>query len=341
MFVRRGQLPFLLCLLLASGCGRTKPGSEERPADGGTVAGEARSLLAAVELVPAESGGSGILVLVPDAARRANWDLFGIGEERPLSQAHSTGELFAAEPGRYRITEYGNRGYVWADDLPVEAGKTTRLNLGAIVVTTPPGTAAGSWDLWDATGATKIDQANDNGTAIPVPAGNFAIKEYYNDRFVFARDVQVEPGRTVEIDLGAIRVTTPEGTEKGSWDLFTAAGAERIDQANDIGAVIPVPPGTFVVKEYANDLFVWGCGVQVAAGVVSELPLGAIRVQIPAGEKLSWDLWSGETKIDQASSAGVAVPTPPGTFTVKRYASDEVLAAGVTVVAGEITDLAP
>jgi hypothetical protein len=284
-----------------------------------------------------EPGSTGILITAPAGTKAASWDLFIAGSESPLSRAHGTETPVAVEPGTYTVTEYFNAKLPWASGFQVEQGQLTRIHLGAVRVTAPEGTKATNWDLWDAGGENKIDEANGTGEVYPVPAGTFTVKEYFNPRLVWAQAVEVVPGRISEVRLGALHVIAPEGAKATNWDLWQPNGESKIDEANSNGEIIPVPAGSFQVNEYFNPHFVWADAIEVQPGVVTELVLGAIRVDSTTTK--NWDLWdAGNTlKIDEANDTGDVVPAPAGTFTVRKYFEDDVIAHGVVVTAGEIT----
>ena len=99
--------------------------------------------------------------------------------------------------------------------------------------------------------------------------------------------------------------------------------------------IITAPPGTFTLKEYFNDKFTYASDVQVEAGEVTDVPMGAIRYN---GSQ-AYDIYVSGTLVSSYNEAGAVITAPAGTYTLMKYFDDEtVLANNVVVIAGAITD---
>jgi len=281
---------------------------------------------------------TGVIVETPPGSATLSVDVYDAATGVRLMQAKSTNDLIELPAGEYRITQFGSEALVLAPSVVVTAGTVTRVRLGAILVTTVGGAEGLTYDLYDAAGTTRLDQVNDAGTIRPVPAGTYVLKEYFNDVFDLARDVVVVEATVTTVPLGAIRLVTVDEAEEATYDIFDAAGETRLDQVNDAGTIRPVPAGTYVLTEYFNEGLVYASGVVVEAGEVTDVLLGALRY---TGAEDPFDIYdaTGETLIARPNTPNEIRSLPAGTYVLKPYFGDTIVASDVVVVAGEITIL--
>lgn len=279
---------------------------------------------------------TGIIVETAAGAAAINLDVYDASTNVRVEQARSTDEFIELEPGEYTVTEYFNEGFVIARLVEVSAGQVTRVRLGAVHVTAATGSEAAIYDIYDGAGETLLDQVNDTDVIRPVPAGTYVLKEYFNDVFDFARDVVVTEGVVTTVSLGAVRLITVEGAEAEIYDIYDASGQTLLDQVNDTGVIRPVPAGTYVITEYFNAPLVFASGVMVEPNALTDVLLGAIRYT--GGETL-YDIYDagGETVLARPNDAGEIRTLPAGTFLLKPYFEDTVLADDIVVTAGAIT----
>lgn len=279
---------------------------------------------------------TGILVVTPSNSE-VNIDVHLASTDERVKAAQSANEVIELAPGTYRLREYFHDDFVFAESVTVVAGAVTQVTLGAILVTTAPGSEAAIYDIFDATGDLLLDQVNDTGVIRPVPAGSYLLTEYFNKSFVYASNVVVSPGSITTIAMGAINLTSVPGGD-AIYDIFAADGQTLLDQVSDTNTVRPVPAGTYVLKEYFHDAMIFADGVTVSPGAVTERALGAIRYN---GPEEIYDIYdaSGEKLLDQVSDRGVIRSLAPGTYVLKPYFEKTILAQGVVVVAGAITEV--
>ncbi len=281
---------------------------------------------------------TGILVAAPDGSEAISVDLYVAGTDQAVKTAQSAGQVIDVAAGTYRLHEYAHGDFVFAPSVTVTAGAVTHVTLGAIRVTTVAGSATATYDLYDASGDTLLDQVNDTDEIRAVPAGTYLLKEYFHDQFVFAQDVVVTEGAVTTVALGAINLHSVDGAETAIYDILAEDGQTLLDQVNDTNTIRPVPAGTYVLKEYFNDALVYAADVVVQAGALTERSLGAVRYN---GGEAIYDIYdeSGEGLLDRVNDRGVIRSLPPGTYVLKPYFEDTVLAEDVAVVAGSITDV--
>jgi len=286
---------------------------------------------------------TGIIVETPVGAAGINLDVFDTSTNVRVEQARSTDEFIALEPGEYRVTEYFDESFVVAPSVQVTAGQVTHVQLGAVHVTTASGSEAAIYDIYDATGDNLLDQVNDTGTIRPVPAGTYVLKEYFNDVFDFARDVVVVEGEVTVVALGAVVVTTASGSEAAIYDIYDGTGEMLLDRVNDTDEIRPLPAGTYVLKEYFNDVFDFARDVVITADMVTTIPLGAVRLITVEGAVAEiYDIYdaTGQTLLDRVNDTGVIRPVPAGTYVITEYFNAPlVFASGVVVEPNAQTDV--
>lgn len=282
------------------------------------------------------AGGTGILVATPTGSETLSVDIYEAGDDSPLMQAKSTDEVIELPPGVYRVTQYFEE-FVFADSVTVTAGQVSRVELGAIRVTTVPGSETVTYDLYDQGSDTLLDQVNDTDVIRAVPAGTYVLKEYFHEDFDFASGVVVAAGEVTTVALGAIRVMDVAGAETATYDIFDQSGTMLLDQVNDMNEIRSVPTGTYVLKEYFNEALVFAADVVITANAVTEIQLGAVRY---TGAEPNYDIYdaSGTTLLARPNDRNVIRTLPAGVYVLKDYFSDVVLAADVAVDAGDVTD---
>lgn len=204
-----------------------------------------------------------------------------------------------------------------------------------ILVTSPPGAENEPFDLFTADAGRRLSQAHDLNELLEVDPGTYLLTQYFNEDFVFARNVVVNLGEVTTVALGAIEVTTVTGSEAATYDIYDSDGAALLSRPNDSDRINPVPPGTYTLKEYFDE-FTYVSGLTVVAGEVATFEMGAI---LYAGAEPTYDIYdaNGTTVLVRPASAAETRPMPPGTYVLKDYFADTVLAEGVVVEAGEST----
>lgn len=280
-------------------------------------------------------GATGLRITTPPGAEIENFDLYTADGGTLISQGHATNDLVEVDPGTYLLKRYFEEDFVYARDVVVRAGEVTTIAFGAVQVTTVPDSEEAIYDLYDQTGDLLLHRPYDGNEIVPVPPGTYVLKEYFNDAFIFAQNVVVVADETTVVPLGGLLVTTAEGSEIAVYDVYDASGAELLHRPYDSDEIIPVPPGTYTLKEYFSE-FIYVSDLTVEAGATTTFAMGALRYE---GAAPSYDIYdaSGTILLVQPESMNVTRAIPPGTYVLKEYFSDTVLAAGVVVQAGQIT----
>ncbi len=205
-----------------------------------------------------------------------------------------------------------------------------------VLIASPEGVHTENWDLLASTTGAMVLQAQSLGVARPVPAGVYVLRQYFTPTFTWADPLEVREGQTTRVNLGAIEIVTVPGAVTRSWDLWTADGDSMLSQANPTDEPVVSPSGTFTVKEYFTPAFVWSAAVMVLPGRVTRVELGGLEWR---GGQGRYDLYdgSGGQRLIQAYEPDLVYPVPVGTYTLKRYFTDSILAQGVAVGAGQVT----
>jgi len=203
-------------------------------------------------------------VTVPSGAIYGSFDLYDAAGQTLLSAANETGVPVTAPPGGYRLTQYFNPAFPFAQDVVVEAGKTAVVPLGAILLQTVPGSVLGSYDIYASGGATLLSEANDADVPVAAPPGTYVLRQYFNSDFTYAAGVTARAGEITAVPMGAIRY---HGTL--SYDLYV--NGRLVSAANAPGDIVTAPPGTYSLFEYFT-YHALAEDVNVEAGAVTEVP---------------------------------------------------------------------
>ena len=206
-----------------------------------------------------------------------------------------------------------------------------------ILVVVPEGAPETAWELWK--DEVRIDDYEDTGVLFPAEPGVYTVKKYFSPQFIWAAGVTVESGKTTRIQLGALEVVTPSEIVGESLDLWNETGEERLHTPYETGQVIPAPAGSYTVTKYFTQEFVWKSPVVVEAGHITRVELGGVKLL--SNTISQFDLYdaSDDQRLSQANHSNEAHPAPPGSYTLKKYFSQEVLASGVQVTAGTVTEV--
>ncbi len=278
---------------------------------------------------------TGILVTTPAGSAADTYTLYDAAGTTMLEAALSMGEVEEVDPGRYVLTAYLNEAFVYATDVVVVAGQTTVVPFGAVNVVTVPGSEQTTYDIYEATGANLLDRAETDDIQ-PVPPGTYVLTAYFNAPLVYADNVVVTAGQVTTVTLGAVELTMGEDWSSLFYDVYAADGTTLLSRPESANELAPLPAGTYVIKDYFNELFTYASGVQVTAGQTTTFAMGAI---LYTGSEANYDLYdaSGNQLLVRPGSQNEALPAPPGSYVLKDYFSDDVLATAVTVTAGQVT----
>ena len=281
--------------------------------------------------------GLGALVVetVTDASG-TEYDIYELPGGGTVRSYQSTNTTINLRPGLYYLTQYFNADFRYASGVTITVGSVTTVPLGAIQLVTVTNASDGYYDIYDSTGATEYSSYNAPNASITAPAGTFTLKEYFNGDFDYATNVVVVAGETTTVEMGGIKLVTVAGASDGTYAIYDSGGTVTYATYNDSDVIITAPAGTFTLKEYFNDKFTYASNVQVQAGVVTTVPMGAIRYN----GTLAYDIYVAGTIVSSYNEAGAVITAPAGTYTLMKYFDDEtVLATNVVVTAGAITDV--
>lgn len=284
---------------------------------------------------PGVAAKTGILVSTPAGSVTGLYDVYDATGTTQLEAAFGTGEVEELPAGTYVLKRYFSDSFVFATGVTVVAGGVTEVPFGAVNVVTVAGSNEATYDIWDAAGTTLLTRAQSDNTILPLPPGSYVLKEYFNDSFVWASSVQVIAGQVTTVSLGAFELRMGADWESPSYDVYAADGVTLLSRPKSANQLVPLPAASYAIFDYFNGAFRYA-NVTVAAGQVTTFEMGAI---LYTGSESSYDIYdaSGTVLLDRPASRGTPRAVPPGTYVLKDYFSDVVLAAGVSVSAGAVT----
>lgn len=279
--------------------------------------------------------GSMILVQTIEGAASTEYDIYKQVSDESVQTYTASNELVSLPPGVYYLTEYFNADFVYASDVVVSLGNTTTVTLGGIKLATVPGASDGSYDIYDASGETVYSTYTEPNIVITAPAGHFTLKEYFNGDFAYATDVEVTAGETTDVEMGGVTLITVPGASDGTYAIYDSTGGTVYATYNEPNVVITAPAGTFTLKEYFNDDFTYATGIEVRAGEVTSVPMGAIRYS----GVLDYDIYADGQLLSSYNERDLIITAPPGTYMLTEYFDDENVLATIVVVAGAVTNV--
>jgi hypothetical protein len=315
--------------LLAGGCpqGSPEPGgsADIDPVDDGSAGGGS---------IIIDTAKTGILITTPVGAASGVYDLYDATGTVKLDVALDTGEIEEVDAGTYVLKRYFSE-FVWASGVTVVPGAVTEIRFGALNVTAVAGSREATYDIWDAANTTVLIRAQSDNTIVPLPPGAYFIHEYFNDGFVWASSAQVIADQVTTIPLGAFQLTMGTDWANPSYDVYAADGVTLLARPKSANELVPLPAGSYVIFAYFSESFRYA-NIDVQAGAVTTFSMGAIQYN---GGESSYDIYdaSGTKLLVRPASRGDRRSVPPGTYVLKDYFSEVVLAAGVVVSAGAVT----
>lgn len=227
-----------------------------------------------------------------------------------------------------------------ADAVDADGG----AGFGAVLLDAPDGALHTAFDIFDVATGRLVTRGNAARTPAYLPPGDYRLTRYFTSSFAYADNLHVQPNATRTVALGALRVITVPGTSDGEFDIYDAAGVQRLSAANDVNVPLAAPAGTYLLTQYFNRGFVYAHAVTVAAGQTTDLRLGALRVQSvsDAGE-VRFDIRdaSSGARLSAGNAADRLVAAPAGTFRLTAYNNAALtFAAEARVVEGAATTVA-
>lgn len=215
---------------------------------------------------------------------------------------------------------------------------------GTVLLDAPEGAAHTAFDIFDAVTGRLITRGNASRTAAYLPPGDYRLTRYFTSSFVYADNLRVRAGTAATVALGALRVVTVADSSDGEFDIYEAAGVQRLSAANDVNVPIAAPSGTYLLTQYFNRGFVYSTAATVVAGQTTEVRLGALRVQSVAGAgEVRFDIRDAATgiRLSAGNAADRMVSAPAGAFRLTAYNNAMlVYAAEARVVEGAATTIA-
>ncbi len=285
---------------------------------------------------PATGDMGTLIVDALDNAENRYFDVYELPGEQSLMTYQAADEGLSLAPGLYRITQYFNAAFHYADGVQIIAGQTTTVTLGAIKLVTLDGATGEYFDIWDPTGQTNYASYNAPNVLITAPAGTFVLREYFNASFDYATNVVVTEGEVTTVEMGAIRLVTVEDAGYGEYAIWSEDGGSVYAAYKSPNELVTAPPGVFTLKQYFNPAFTYASDVVVQAGEVTTVTMGAIRYN----GTMDYDIYLDGDLVRSYNVAGTTVTVPPGTYLLTKYFDDEtVIATHVVVTAGAVTEV--
>lgn len=201
--------------------------------------------------------------------------------------------------------------------------------------------------IWLVAGVALIMGGGECGAPVPTvpgdlgpPTGGFdATTDGASDDTGSTDDADATDALVESTHYASVLLDAVPNAEGGSFDIFDAAGTNKLSAANAPDSPVAVSPGTYLLRQYYNSAFTFATGVVVQPGRLTVVPMGAVKVAtVPNSQLASFDIYdaSGTQLLSSANNPDVPVTAPPGTFVLKQYYNDAFeFAAGVTVQAGQ------
>ncbi len=207
----------------------------------------------------------GIRVATIAGSEGATFDIYSAASDALLQRPNDSDVVIPVPPGVFRLRKYFNDAFVYGDAVTVVAGEVTVVPMGAFNLITPPGSDEASYDVYTADGQTVLSRPNSDNTVVPLPPGDYRIVEYFNELFPYTT-ITITAGALTTFEMGALRYDGPES----NYDIYDASGSNLRVRPASRGAVRPLPPGDYVLKDYFSDVVLGG--VTIRANEVTVTP---------------------------------------------------------------------
>lgn len=210
-----------------------------------------------------------VTVEVPEGVTRSEFSVYQ--DKKPIIEIGYAGKPVEIPPGTYTITRNGSMRWIWARDVKVARGRTTTVRLGAMKVVTPG--VDESISVLDPATNRFVSELDPVNVAFAAPAGTWRPTSYLESTMQFD-DVKVEAGKVSELQLGAIKVTVPEGTYDDAVSVYDETGKTRSER-RPIGKPFLAPTGRNRLNSFL-DITVLAEAVEVTPGRIVDVPVGAL-----------------------------------------------------------------
>ena len=205
--------------------------------------------------------GQGIFVQVFPDANGDRFDIYDAAGNNRISSAEEANTLVSIAPGTYSLYRWGNKDFRYAAQVVVQAGKVAVVPMGAIELRLVSNDTTGDrFDIYDVAGTKRYSSAEAGNTLITVPPGTYTLYRWGNTDLRYASQVVVQEKNVTVVRMGAIQYT---GTAR--FDIYDATGTTRYSSAEQNNAVVSVPPGDYLLKQWGSDKPLTGV-VHVEAG---------------------------------------------------------------------------
>lgn len=256
-------------LSLTRGGGAPVPGKEETgatpPPPPQAQEGVAPSGAGPLPEPPKE--GQGIFVQAFSGVQDGeHYDIYDTAGTKKIESFLRVNELADLATGTYTLYGYGSTDLVYASQVKVQAGKITVVKIGALLVSAPAeAREKNNYDIYDASGKTKLATFKAVNELLAFPAGTYVITRYGGNQFVYAKQVSVRPGEVTTLPLGGL-------TFKGAseYDIYDEAGTIKLNTFQPVNEAVVMPVGTYTLKKYGTDVELGK--VTITAGKVIEFP---------------------------------------------------------------------
>lgn len=290
-------------------------------------------LLAAALLATGCKSGPAVLQVeaVPDSTN-SEFSVWDAKLTKTVVELGYPGNPVELAPGRYSVTRYLSKRWVWAEDIEVSRGKTTVVKLGALKVAPPPGV--------DDEQKYSIQNPKDDfvaelayaGKLITAPAGDYQITGYLESSWKLGK-VTVREGAASEMKVGALKVTVPEGTHDKALSVHDPATGKRSCERRQFGDVFIAPLAKLRLQT-SLDVTVLG-EVEPVADKILEVPVGAIVWNGP-NPRVELVTKAGARGRTHSFAKGSPIAAGPGEWNIVSDDSKPAALATVTVEPGKI-----
>lgn len=237
-------------------------------------------------------------------------------------------------PGRYSVTRYLSKRWVWAEDIEVAKGKTTVVKLGALKVVPPPGVDDEQKYSIQNPKEDFVAELAYAGKLIAAPAGDYQITGYLESTWKLGK-VSVRAGEASEMKVGALKVTVPEGTHDTALSVHDPATGERTCVRRQFGDVF-IAPLTKLRLQTSLDVTVLA-EVEPVAGKILEVPVGAIVWNGP-NPRVELVTKAGARGRTHSFAKGSPIAAGAGEWNIVSDDASHAALATVTVEPGKIAE---
>lgn len=278
---------------------------------------------------------SGPTTIQVDALPNSIKTAFSVWDEKgkAIIERAEAGKPVSLPPGRYTVTRQGSMRWVWAKDVDLRKGTAIVIKLGALKVVPPEGIEE-NMSIQDLEG-NWVSELDLTGKLVAAPAGTWRIAAYLDKKWTWG-DVTVKEGALSELAVGAIKVTVPAGTVDPGVSVHDPASGDRLSELRPIGKPFVSRVGKIRLQSYL-DITVLAPSMDVAAGRVADVPLGAVRWN-GAAARVELVTKDGARARTHTFEKGKPIAVPPGAWKIAMDGKPDAVLAELKVEPGAVAE---